>query len=133
MKILNALEALPADAPGAPAVAREGLSILLRVLYPVIPHTTWVLWRDLGFAAAMGDLVDAPWPQPEESALAQDEVELVLQVNGKVRGKLRVPAAADRITIETAAHAAPEVAKHGGAGPVKKIVVVPGRLVNVVV
>jgi leucyl-tRNA synthetase len=133
MKMLNALEALPPDAPGADGVAREGLSILLRVLYPVIPHVTWVLWHDLGYAAAMGDIVDAPWPQPEDSALAQDEIELVLQVNGKVRGKLRVPAAADRIAIETAAHAAPEVAKHAGAGPVKKIVVVPGRLVNVVV
>jgi leucyl-tRNA synthetase len=133
MKMLNALESLPPDAPGAREVLREGLSILLRVLYPVIPHTTWVLWRDLGYAATLGDLIDAPWPQPEEAALAQDEIELVLQVNGKVRGKLRVPATADRIAIEAAAHAAPEVAKHASNGPVKKIVVVPGRLVNVVV
>jgi leucyl-tRNA synthetase len=133
MKMLNALESLPAEAPGADAVAREGLSILLRVLHPVIPHVTWVLWRDLGYAAAMGDLIDAPWPQPEASALVQDEIELVLQVNGKMRGKLRVPAGADRIAIEAAAQGAPEVAKHAGGGPVKKIVVVPGRLVNVVV
>jgi leucyl-tRNA synthetase len=132
MKMLNALEALPSDAPGASAVAREGLSILLRVLYPVIPHTTWVLWRDLGYADDLGDLIDASWPQVDDAALAQDEIELVLQVNGKVRGKLLVPAAADKAAIETAARAAPEVARHGEGRPVKKVVVVPGRLVNVV-
>jgi len=132
MKMLNALEALPSDAPGANGVAREGLSILLRVLYPVIPHTTWVLWRDLAYAGELGDLVDAPWPQVDEAALAQDEIELVLQVNGKVRGKLVVPATADKQAIETTARSAPEVARHGGAGPVKKVIVVPGRLVNVV-
>jgi leucyl-tRNA synthetase len=92
-----------------------------------------VLWRDLGYAADMGDLIDAPWPQVDDSALAQDEVELVLQVNGKVRGKLVVPASADRHAIESAAQTAPEVAKHGGGAPVKKVIVVPGRLVNVVV
>jgi leucyl-tRNA synthetase len=133
MKMLNALEALPSDAPGANGVAREGLAILLRVLYPVIPHTTWVLWRDLGYAAAQGGLIDAPWPQVDDAALAQDEVELVLQVNGKVRGKLVVAATADKRAIEAAAHGAPEVARHAGGAPVKKIIVVPGRLVNVVV
>ena len=129
-KMLNTLEALPAGADG---VAREGLSILLRVLYPIIPHTAWVLWRDAGYASDHGDLLDAPWPAVDEAALAQDHIELVLQVNGKVRGKLVVPAGADKIAIETAAHAAPEVAKYASGGPVKKIIVVPGRLVNVVV
>jgi len=132
-KMLNALEALPAHAPGAGVVAREGLSILLRVLYPVIPHTAWVLWRDLGCADALGDLLDAPWPEVDAAALAQDEIELVLQVNGKVRGKLVVPAAADQAAIEGAARGAPEVARHAEARPVKKVIIVPGRLVNVVV
>jgi leucyl-tRNA synthetase len=132
-KMLNALEALAAAAPGASAVAREGLSILLRVLYPVIPHTASVLWRDAGYGKNIGDLLDAPWPQVDEAALEQDEIELVLQVNGKVRGKLLVPAGADKSAIETAAHAAPEVAKHANGAPVKKVIVVPGRLVNVVV
>ena len=63
MKMLNTLEALPADARGGAALLREGLSMLLRVLYPVVPHTTWVLWQDLGFAAEFGDLLDAPWPR----------------------------------------------------------------------
>jgi leucyl-tRNA synthetase len=133
MKMLNALEALAMDAPGAEAVAQEGLSILLRVLYPVIPHTTWVLWRDLGYAAATRDLIYAPWPEVDEAALAQDEVELVLQVNGKVRGKLRVPAGANDGAIENAARTAPEVAKHAEGRAIRKVIVVPGRLVNVVV
>jgi len=132
-KMLNALEALPADAPGAAALYREGLAILLRVLYPVVPHTTWVMWNDLGYAAQYCDLLDAPWPQVDAAALEQDEIELVLQVNGKLRGKLVVPAAADRAMIEAAAKASAEVAKHANGAPVKKVVVVPGRLVNVVV
>ncbi len=133
MKMLNALEAVPPDAAGSTALAREGLSILLRVLYPVAPHTNWTLWRALGFASALGDLLDAPWPDVDESALAQDEIELVLQINGKLRGKIVVPAAADNATIESAAKASPEVAKHANGAAVKKVVVVPGRLVNVVV
>jgi leucyl-tRNA synthetase len=133
MKMLNALEALPASANGAPGVIREGLSIVLRVLYPVVPHTAWVLWRDLGFAREHGDLLDAPWPEVDAAALEQDEIELVLQVNGKLRGKLVVPASADRATIEASARASAEVARHANGAPVKKVVVVPGRLVNVVV
>ncbi|MET0345316.1 MAG: leucine--tRNA ligase, partial [Casimicrobiaceae bacterium] len=133
MKMLNALEALPADAAGAPGVIREGLSIVLRVLYPVVPHTMWVLWRDLGFAREHGDLLDAAWPDVDQQALVQDEIELVLQVNGKLRGKIVVPATADKAAIEAVARASAEVAKHANGAPVKKVIVVPGRLVNVVV
>ena len=133
MKMLNSLEEVPTDAAGAAALAREGLSILLRVLYPVVPHTTWVLWRDLGYAQAQGDLLDAPWPIVDEAALARDEIELVLQVNGKLRGKLVVPATASEDEIKSRAAAAPEVAKHGNGMPARFIKVVPGRLVNVVV
>ena len=86
-----------------------------------------------GFAGKFGSLLDAVWPQVDAAALAQDEIELVLQVNGKLRGKITVPATADRATIESVAKASPEVAKHGAGAPVKKVVVVPGRLVNVVV
>ena len=133
MKMLNTLESLPADAAGAAALAREGLSIALRVLYPVVPHTTWVLWRELGYAEALGDLIDAAWPDVDDAALAREEIELVLQVNGKLRGKLVVPSTADRAAIEAAARDAPEVARHANGAPVRKVVVVPGRLVNVVV
>jgi leucyl-tRNA synthetase len=96
----------------------------------VAPHTTWVLWRDLGFE---GDLIDAPWPDVDASALATDTIELVLQVSGKVRGKIVVPANAEQDAIKAIAVAAPEVAKHASGAPVKKVIVVPGRLVNVVV
>jgi leucyl-tRNA synthetase len=130
MKMLNALEAFKGDAPAA---LREGYALLLRVLYPACPHISWVLWRDLGFASVHGDLLDAPWPQVDESALVRSQIELVLQVNGKMRGALRVDAAAERSAIEAAAIASPDFAKFAEGRAPKKIIVVPGRLVNVVV
>ena len=133
MKMLNTLESVIDSGADAESVRREGLSILLRVIYPVVPHTTWVLWRDLGFASDFGDLLDAPWPAVDADALKQDEIELVLQVNGKLRGKIVVPAAADRAAIEDAAKASAEVEKYSNGAPIKRVVVVPGRLVNVVV
>ncbi|MGZ8259025.1 MAG: leucine--tRNA ligase [Caldimonas sp.] len=133
MKLLNALEAHAGGATVAPAALREGVGILLRVLYPVCPHTTWSLWSELGFAAELGALADAPWPAVDHAALVQDEIELVLQINGKLRGSVRVPAAAANDEIEAAALATPEFAKFAGGREPKKVVVVPGRLVNVVV
>jgi leucyl-tRNA synthetase len=130
MKLLNALEGFKGDAP---AVVREGFGILLRALYPACPHLTWVLWGQLGYAQAQGDLLDAPWPKVDEAALKQDVVELVLQVNGKMRGALKVSSSADTATIEAAALASPEFEKFADGKPPKKVVVVPGRLVNVVV
>jgi leucyl-tRNA synthetase len=134
MKLLNALEAFAPDgSDGDSAVLCEGTSILLRALYPACPHLTHGLWSGLGFAAAAGDLLDAPWPGVDEAALVTDEVELVLQIGGRMRGAIRVPAAADRAAIEAAALASPEFAKFGEGRPARKVVVVPGRLVNVVV
>jgi leucyl-tRNA synthetase len=111
----------------------EALSILLRMLYPVVPHIAHVLWQELGFAAVEGDILDAAWPKVDAVALKQDEIELVLQVNGKLRGSVTVAADADRATIEAAAVASPEVRRHANGATPKKVVVVPGRLVNVVV
>ncbi|MGE8368810.1 leucine--tRNA ligase [Cupriavidus sp.] len=129
MKMLNALE----DAKQAsPAARRECFGILLRVLYPVVPHVTHGLWQELGYATQYGDLLDAAWPQVDEAALVRSELELVLQVNGKVRGSLTVPADADRAAIEAMAAASEIVAKFANDAAPKKIVVVPGRLVNVV-
>lgn len=134
MKMLNALEDFKAnDEPGAAAALREGLGILLRVLYPVTPHIAHAVWKELGYAQAAGDLLDAPWPQVDESALKQDEVELVLQVNGKTRGAVLVPAGADKAEIERLAVASEAFIKFAGGAPAKKVIVVPGRLVNVVV
>ncbi|MGA0612190.1 leucine--tRNA ligase [Caldimonas sp. KR1-144] len=133
MKLLNALEgAQLADTPADRAALREGMGILLRALYPAAPHIAHALWQQLGYARELGDLIDAPWPAIDESALVQDEIELVLQVNGKLRGSLKVPANADKAAIEAAALASAEVAKFAEGRPPKKVVVVPGRLVNVV-
>ncbi len=132
MKLLNQLEQL-GDDDGARRVAREGWGILLRALYPATPHITHVLWQRLEFTAELGDLLDAPWPQVDDDALELDEMELVLQVNGKLRGALRVPAQASREAIEAAARSSDAVARFSDGRPPKKVIVVPGRLVNVVV
>ncbi len=130
MKLLNVLEAFKGHAPAA---QREAFGILLRTLYPACPHLAWVLWQELGYVEEAGDLLDAPWPQVDEAALVQQEIEMVLQVNGKLRGALRVAADADQATIETAALAHPDCIRFVEGQPVKKVIVVAGRLVNVVV
>jgi leucyl-tRNA synthetase len=128
MKILNALEKSP---------SREGLSILLRLLSPITPHVSHHLWRELEmgkeFPKAGDDIMKAPWPEPNPAALEQDEVELVVQVNGKLRGSIRVPKAADRAAIEQLARSNPNVQRFVAGQSVKKVVVVPGRLVNLVI
>ena len=134
MKLLNALEGFKSDgSAGDQAALAEGFSILLRVLYPATPHLAHGLWKALGFDAAQGALLDAPWPRPDAEALKLDEVELMLQVNGKLRGAIQVPASASKEEIEATALASEAFAKHHPGGAVKKVVVVPGRLVNVVV
>ena len=130
MKMLNAMEENRAVSP---AVLREGLTILLRVLYPACPHITWQIWNDLGFDAELGDLLDAPWPEPDAAALEQDEIEMVVQVNGKLRGQISVPKAASKETIEKLALNDENVKRHTEGKPVKKLIVVPGKLINVVV
>jgi leucyl-tRNA synthetase len=131
MKILNALEKLPV-APAEPRakLMAEGMSILLRVIHPIVPHVTHNLWQELRLG---GDLSEAPWPEVDKAALVQDEIELVLQVNGKLRGHMRAPKSADRGQLERLALAHEAVARFTEGQSVKKVVVVPGRLVNVVV
>jgi leucyl-tRNA synthetase len=135
MKLLNALEDFKPDATSAgdAAALREGVSVLLRALYPACPHIAQVLWHDLGLTQAAGELLDMPMPSVDESALLQDEIELVLQIAGKTRGSVRVAAQADKAAIERTALASPEFAKFGEGKAAKKVVIVPGRLVNVVV
>ena len=111
-------------------IMQEGYSILLILLSPITPHIAHALWRELDYG---NDILAAPWPVVDEAALVQDEIELVIQVNGKLRGSLRVAKDADKATLEQLALANVAVQKHlAGAAP-KKIVVVPGRLINVVV
>ena len=140
MKMLNSLQegVLGVDS-AAQAVAtadvfqralHETMSILLRILNPITPHISHNLWRELGYS---GDILTAPWPTVDESALIEEEIELVVQVNGKLRGNMRVPREAAREAIEKMALSHPSVRKYVNGQPIKKVVIVPGRLVNVVV
>jgi leucyl-tRNA synthetase len=134
MKLLNALEDFKSDASaGDNAALAEGFSILLRVLYPATPHIGHALWRGMGYAALNGELLDAPWPAVDNNALKQDEIELMLQINGKLRGSILVPADADKEAIEAIALANDAFIKQANGAAAKKVVVVPGRLVNIVV
>ena len=133
MKMLNALEGFDADATAGGQVALiEGFGILLRCLYPATPHIAHQLWSGLGYAGELGELLDAPWPQVDPAALVQDEIEMMLQINGKLRGSILVPASADKAAIEAAAVASEPVQKQAEGATPKKVIVVPGRLVNVV-
>jgi len=129
MTMVNGLSRLDPDAPGAPAVLGEGVSIVLRLLAPIAPHVTHHLWRELGFG---DDILDAGWPAVDEAALKQDSIEYVVQVNGKVRAKVQVPADADKAAIEAAALANENVQRFVEGATVRKVIVVPNKLVNVV-
>jgi leucyl-tRNA synthetase len=134
MKMLNVLEPvkLGDKTEVRPAVLRECLSILIRVLYPVVPHLTYALWNEIGCDESFGTLLDAPWPEVDEAALIQTELTIMLQINGKLRGDIRVPADATKEQIEALAlQSEPAMKALNGVAP-KKIIVVPGRLVNIV-
>ena len=129
MKMLNAIEQAKTASPKA---KQECFGILVRVLYPVVPHITFQLWEELGYSQAQGQILDAEWPEVDETALIQNEITLMLQVNGKLRGQIQVPSDASKEQIEQLAKDSEAAQKAlAGASP-KKIIVVPGRLVNIV-
>jgi leucyl-tRNA synthetase len=133
MKMINALEDFKAlDDDVGLAVVVEGFSILLRVLYPATPHIAHTLWSELGYDKAAGDLLDAAWPAVDPAALVQDEIELMLQVNGKLRGSVMVPSGASKEEIEALTLANETFVQFAAGAPIKRVIVVPGRLVNVV-
>jgi leucyl-tRNA synthetase len=133
MKMLNALEDFHDDgSKGSRTAILEGFGMLLRAIYPATPHLTHALWAELGYAAQHGDLLDAYWPKADESALLQDEIELMLQINGKLRGTITVPATASRLEIERVAIASEVFQKQAKGAAIKKVIIVSGRLVNVV-
>jgi len=127
MKILNALERVSG---ARDKVVEEGLSILLRLLSPITPHVCHELWRELSFGE---DVMAAPWPEPDPAALEQDEIDYVVQVNGKKKGSLRAPSALDREGLERFARASELIKKYIGDQAIRKFIVVPGRLINIVV
>jgi leucyl-tRNA synthetase len=133
MKMINALEDFKAlESQGALVALLEGFGILLRCLYPATPHIAHALWDQLGFHNTGGDLLDTAWPVVDPKALEQDELELVLQINGKLRGAVLVPSGATKEEIEALALASPTVLSFSAGAAPKKVIVVPGRLVNVV-
>jgi len=133
MKMLNTIESAKLDdSAESNALVAEGFSIFLRLLNPVAPHITHVLWEELGYGKAHGDILNVQWPQVDPAALEQAEIEMMIQVNGKLRGSVVVAKGADKTTIEAAALASEGVRKFIEGTP-KKIIVVPGKLVNIVV
>ena len=131
MELLNHLSKLTDKSPTSRAVTQEVLENTALMLSPIVPHVCEALWRTLKPISA--SLINMPWPSIDESALVQDEIELVVQVNGKLRGNLTVAKDATREAIEALARDHPSIEKFVAGQPIKKVIVVPGRLVNVVV
>jgi leucyl-tRNA synthetase len=130
MELLNAVNRLEDKSPQSGAVVREALEAVVLFLSPIVPHICHELWQVLGHSTAP---VDERWPSFDESALAQDMIEIVVQVNGKLRARISVAVDADRDTVSTKALADENVRRFIGEREVQKIIVVPGRLVNVVI
>ena len=129
MSMLNLLQPLGSDT-AARTVVQEGLSLILRLLAPITPHITHHLWRQLGYGS---DILLAGWPQVDQAALQRAQIQMALQVNGKVRAQLTVAADADEPALRQAAQEHVNVQRFIRNKAIRKIIVVPGRLVNIVV
>ncbi|MBT8445319.1 MAG: leucine--tRNA ligase [Gammaproteobacteria bacterium] len=130
MELLNRLSKYAGEAEQDRAVVGEALDAIVLMLSPIVPHICHALWSVLGHA---GSLVDEAWPVVDQGALAADSVQIIVQVNGKLRARLQLPASATKDDIEAAARADENVRRFIADKPVRKVVVVPGKLVNVVV
>src|ERR1700733_7507176 len=130
MELLNALAKHPQKSPQDRSVVHEALEIAVLGLSPIIPHVTHALWRALGHVTA---LIDEPWMTVDAAALQTSSIAMVVQVNGKLRGHISVPAGAGEDTVRAAALADPHVQKFIGAAAIRKVIIVPGKLVNIVV
>ena len=128
MSMVNVLYKLD-DSPAAVSVLREGMGLVMRLLGPIAPHVTHFLWRDLGFG---DDILNADWPTVDPDALRRDKVEYVVQVNGKVRGRVQIPTGASRSAIEAVALANENVLRFVGDSAIRKVILVPNKLINIV-
>ena len=134
MKLLNELEAAcKNDVTALGKALPEAISILLRTLYPIVPHLTYALWNELDYADSCGDLLDVAWAEFDASALERSDVTYMVQVNGKLRDQLTAAKTADKDALQTLALALPNVQKFVEDNPVKKFIVVPNKLINIVV
>ncbi|HTN30987.1 MAG TPA: leucine--tRNA ligase [Pseudomonas sp.] len=129
MTLMNVLEKAPTASEQDRALLQEGLETVVLLLAPITPHICHELWQQLG---KTGDIIDAAWPSVDESALVQDTLTLVVQVNGKLRGQIDVPASASREEVEAAARANENVLRFTEGLTIRKVIVVPGKLVNIV-
>ncbi len=129
MELTNAIAKFGDTSPQGLAVSREAIEACVLLLAPITPHACHALWRSLGHDGAV---IDATWPAFDESALARDSIELVVQVNGKLRARLEVPADADKAAVEALAVANDNVQRHIDGKTLRKVIVVPGKLVNIV-
>ena len=130
MELMNALGKLQDSSPAARGLMQEAMESIVLLLSPVVPHICHALWRELKPGT---ELLDQPWPQADNAALVQDEIELIVQVNGKLRGKISVARDTRPEVIERLALENDQAQKFVGNQQVKKVVIVPGRLVNIVV
>jgi leucyl-tRNA synthetase len=133
MELMNELSKFNDDSDQGRAVMQEALHAIVLMLSPIVPHICHELWQCLGHGVDMGAVVEQPWPQYDESALVRSSIELMIQVNGKLRGKIEVPANADQASIEKMALDNDNVKGFIAGKDLKRIIVVPGRLVNLVV
>ena len=129
MGLFNEINKLDDRSAQSKAVVHEAFSVLLRLLSPFTPHVAHEMWQKLGYQSAM---IDEAWPEPDEAALTQDEIEMVVQVNGKRRSSINVAASASKDECEAAAKACEQVLRHTEGLTVRKVIVVPGKLVNIV-
>ena len=129
MELLNQYDKTDTGSEQGRAVAQEVLETVVRLLWPIVPHICETLWSELNDAK----LWEAGWPTVDEAALVKSEIEVMVQVNGKLRGKITVAADASKADLEAAALATEGAVKFMEGKPAKKIIVVPGRLVNIVV
>ncbi len=130
MELANAVQKFQPQSPADRAVEKEALEAMVLLLSPIVPHITDALWQALGHAES---IIDTPWPKADDTALVRSTLEIVLQVNGKLRGKLSVTADTSKETLEKLALADEAVLKFMEGKSAKKVIVVPGKLVNVVV
>ncbi|MGB5224942.1 MAG: leucine--tRNA ligase [Arenicellales bacterium] len=130
MELMNAVSRFSPQNENDRAVVQQALETACLLLAPVVPHISSVLWQALGHD---NDIIDAHWPLADEAAMVQDEIQYIVQVNGKLRDRLQVAADADQQTIEQLAQASESVQRHIEGKTVRKVIVVPGRLVNIVV
>ena len=130
MELLNSLARFDDRSPQGRAVLQEALEVVVLVLSPVVPHVCHALWQALGHARAV---VDEPWPRVDEAALVRETIEVVVQVNGKLRGRVAVAAEADEAAVREAALADSNVQRFIEGRPVRKFIYVRGKLANVVV